>query len=162
MLGQRHYAINNLLFFSRGLLECLTKTCILFYPKKQVGMHLQCDCPSFPTIGRSVNIWKHDYSETLETLYNLWNLKHVSYNLSSHLKTCTELYSILVLSARRNTIQKLFHTVKPPLISSSSLAKLDIQKRYNPKVKYKGGENCSPNLWLWFKHISNSQSYHKT
>ncbi len=98
MLGQRNYAINNLLFLSRGLLECLTKN-MYFVLSKETGRYgFAVSCPSFPTIGRrSVNIWKHDNSETLETLYNVRNLKHVTDNLSSHLKKCTELYSILVL-----------------------------------------------------------------
>ncbi len=138
------------------------KTCILFYPKKQVGMHLQCDCPSFPTIGRSVNIWKHDNSETLETLYNLWNLKHVSYNLSSRLKTCTELYSILVLSARRNTIQKLFHAVKPPLISSSSLANSIYKKGTTQRSSIKVERIVALIYDFGLSTCLNSQSYHKT
>jgi hypothetical protein len=64
-----------------------------------------------------LKLWK------LFTTYKTWNMFQVSDNLSSHLKKCTELYSILVYHP-----QIVFHTVKPPLISSGSLANFDIQK----------------------------------
>ncbi len=63
MLGQRHYAINNLLFLSRGLLECLKKKNMYFVLPKETGRY------AFAA-SRSVYIWKHDNSETLETFCN--------------------------------------------------------------------------------------------